>query len=406
MPTLTYTARTLDGVLTAGRIRADDEQSARNSLFEKGLEPLSIQPLDAPQWSLSFPRLFRRVNTKTLVTVTGQIALMLKTGTSIVESLKALAEQTSGDTVSDVLSSVVDEVSGGASLGDALSEHPDVFGDFYISAVKAGEMTGELAETFERLQLHLQKRLNSRNNIITALIYPAIVTVLAIGAVTFLVTFVLPKFVDIFQKNNVALPLPTRMLMGTSTILTTYWYVLLALGIVLPIVTFLYVKSPRGSLVVDRLILRMPLLGSLTNLVQSSALLRSLGTLLGAGVPLIESLAVAQDVCKNKIFKAFVGEASTGVLQGETLTSSFVSSPLISPTIKQMVATGERSGNLALVMNSVSEHLDEAADKQMKRLSALFEPMVIVVMGIAVGFIAVSLLLPLFRLTSAVKGAQ
>jgi type IV pilus assembly protein PilC len=241
---------------------------------------------------------------------------------------------------------------------------------------------------------------------LTALIYPVITCCLAIVAVIFMVTFVLPKFVDIFSKSNVPLPLPTRMLMGISGFVTSYWYILLAAMIGIITAIYLALKNPVGSRLFDRLILWLPGVGDVAGTVQSSLLLRTLGTLLQAGVPLVDSLAVAKDACKNSLFKDFVASVTSGVLQGEDLASNFAKSEIMSPSIKAMVGTGERTGNLPMVLNSIADHLDSIADKQAKRLSAVFEPAAIIVMGGVIGFIAVSVLFPLFRLTAAVKGAS
>ena len=348
--------------------------------------------------------LLRPVNARTLALITGQLALMLRTGNSLVDSLTAIAEQTSQPRVAEILEAIAQDVTGGSTLSAALARHPRVFDGFYVSAVTAGESTGTLAEVFNRIETHLQKRLATRGSLLTALIYPAIITVMAISAVIFIVTFVMPKFVDIFEKSGVALPLPTRMLMGMSHFMISYWYIAIAATIAIASGIYLYIKSPGGSRAMDGFVLVVPGIGEVSAMVQSSLMLRTLGTLLDAGVPLVEALDVAKDACKNSYFKAFVDDVAASVIRGEGLARCFAESDIMSPSIKTMVATGERTGNLPVVFNSIADHLDEMADKQTKRLSTLFEPAAIAAMGIMIGFIAISVLFPLFRLTTTVKG--
>ena len=403
MPRIHYIARTLTGDRVEGNVRASSEQDARDKLSRDGLEVLEIRSEQGREKSVhGEPSL--SVRTSSLVAMTGQLALMLETGTALVDSIEALEKQSSDTRLTVVLRTLAHEVSGGSTLASALAKHPRVFDGFYISAVQAGEASGSLADVFKRLEVYLQKRLDLRMNIVTALIYPIIVSILAIVAVVFILTFVLPKFVTIFERSGVLLPLPTRMLMGLSSFIVSYWYLLLLAiaGIVTGI--YFYVKSPKGSLMIDWLILQLPILGSLARMIQSTVLLRTMGTLLDAGVTLVDTLDIAQSACRNSLFRQFARDISKNVVRGQDLASSFDESDLVSPTIKQMVRTGEQTGTLAPVLNSVCDHLDAAVDKQTKRLSAIFEPMIIIVMGIVIGFIAVSVLLPLFRLSRAAKG--
>jgi type IV pilus assembly protein PilC len=406
MPKMHYVARTLVGERIEGDLRAADERDLREQLSLRGLEILSVQESGGRKTRAARAAAAgsKRVKLKILTEETGQLALMLRAGTSLVDCLDALAEQSNDERMTDVLQSVAGEVTGGSSLAVALASHPRVFDGFYVSSVRAGEASGNMAEVFGRLESYLQKRLELRGNIITSLIYPVIIMILAVAAVTFMITFVLPKFVGIFERSGVLLPLPTRMLMGISSFVVSYWYLLIGGGVAIGVAVYYYAKSSKGSRVMDRLVLHLPIIGPVANTVQSAVLLRSLGTLMGAGVPLVETLEVAVESCKNTLFQQFVRDITAGVVQGEDLASNFAKSDLMLPSTKQMVRTGERTGTLATVFDAVADHLEDNAERQMKRLSALFEPLILIVMGVVIGFIAVSVLLPLFRLTSAARG--
>lgn len=356
-------------------------------------------------FQMTLPALpFRPVGTKKLAELTGQLALMLRTGTPLIESIEALRTQTQDERLLNILDSIKGEISGGSTLAKALSAHPRVFDGFYVNAIEAGEASGLLADVFTRLEVFLRKRVEIRSNIVTALIYPAIIGVIATLAVTFVIIFVLPKFIRIFEKAGVALPVPTRMLLAFSGFAADYWYILLAAVVALPPALFFFLKSARGSRIFDFLLLRLPLVGSLTQMIESSLLLRTLGTLLGSGVGLMGALLVARNASRNSFFRDFVDDVSLGVTRGGALTIGFEKSDLMAPSVKAMVATGERTGSLALVMNEVADYLDIEADRRMKRLSALVEPLMIIIMGVVVGFIAISILMPLFQLSGLAAG--
>ena len=412
MPRMHYTARTLAGKIVEGRARADNEQALRNRLSARGLEVLEVRgPAKAAsitsakaRSSQAHVRFYNRVRSRAVASVTGQLALMLRTGTPLLQSMEALAYQIDDERLSDILGAVAAEVRGGSSLAEALASHPAAFDTFYVSTVKAGEASGTLPEAFKRLEEHMQKRAEIRSNVVTALIYPIIVSVLAAACVTVVVTFVVPRFVEVFEGAGVVLPLPTRMLVAFSDFIITRWYVVAGIAFSLPVAVYFTLTSERGSRFRDMVVLEIPLVGALANTVMSSGLLRTLGTLMGSGVSLVESLQIARETCRNGRFSAFVDSVMNGIVRGEDLTSNFARSDLMSPAIKQMVATAEQTGALAEVLTAVADHLDDVAAKQLKKLSAVFEPLIIVAMGVVVGFIAVSVLLPMFRLTSAAHG--
>ncbi len=410
MPTLAYTARTLTGEMREGKIRAANEHEARNSLSAQGLEPIELSTVaqavqDKSQANTISGGFFKPFSLATLANFTAQLALMLRTGTALLEGLDALAKQAHTDRARRLIEDIRNRVRGGATLTDAMAAHPAVFEPFYVSSVRAGEASGKLVEVFKRIEEYLQQRLEIRTRITTALIYPAIITSLAISAVAFILTFVLPRFITVFERSGVALPVPTRILMAFSYSAVTYWYLWIAGIATVVIGTYLFVKTPSGRRTVDFLMLRLPVLGPLTNSLQTAALMRSLGTLLNAGVPLVQALEVARDSCGNGAFRQLVEELIARVVSGGDMASVIRHNPLISPSIQQMVITGEKSGALAEVMTAIANHLDDDADKQIKRLMAMFEPIVLIGMGVMVGFIAVSVLLPLFRLTAAARGA-
>lgn len=415
MPLIEYKAKGMDGKVVEGRLRAHDEGAARVKLSRKGLEVQSISFLSentkAPteesktaSTATSFlSGFFKPVSTKQLREITSQLALLLETGTPLSQSLEALSEQADSDNVADFLAEIHHSVSGGATLTQALSEHPRVFGTFYISAVKAGEASGKLTDVFRRLEIDMAKREVMLGKLRGALIYPMVLLVLASCAVIFLVTVVLPKFSEMFLSSGVSMPGPTQFLMDSVEFGGTYWYAVIP-GLVLPPILFvMFCQSARGKPLYDRAVFSIPVVGGMTRTVQCSAFMRILSTLLGSGVPLLESLGVAQEACTNLEFRKAVKEMELGVLRGESFSHNLSKSDLFSPSLKQMIATGEKTGSLAKVMSKLADYLDDQAQSKMQKMTTLFEPLIIIVMGGLVGFIVVSLVMALFKMNTVVN---
>ena len=385
--------RTRDQAIAAARQRVAERAAARTSArARRQRRKASRKPF------------LGRVSGADLRAFTGQLGLMLDTGTPLSEALDALARQTTRPRLAKALGQVHREVNGGTPLSEALDSHPAIFSDFYMATVRAGEATGTLTEVFQRLETHIYKREALLNSVRSALTYPTILVLLASSAVLFLLSFVLPKFQTIFSAHAALLPLPTRILLDTAAHFRENWY-----WVALSVVTLLtsarrYVTSRHGKPVVDRVVLALPVVGRLVKRIQTAVLLRMVGAMLEAGVELLDAMDVAQRACSNSRFRKLVTDVSAGILQGKSLAEGFAKSPLISPTVKQMIATGEKSGALSTVMTKMADYLDEQAEHQLKRLSTLFEPMVIIGMGAVIGYIALAVLLPLFKLSSAVRG--
>jgi type IV pilus assembly protein PilC len=406
MPRIAYQARTLTGEVVEGSLKAHDTDEMRIILSRKGLDLIDFTEEAADlREGPSIPAIGwrRSVRGTALAAVTGQIALMLETGTTVIEALDAVAQQTDDPKLEEALRVVSAEVQAGSSLATSLSAHPLAFNRYYVSAVQTGESSGTLPEVFKRLEEELLKRESVKASIRAAMVYPVILTVLATVAVIFMVTYVLPKFTAIFEQSGVMLPAPTRILLAISAAFSSYWYIIILVFVASIVSLRLYFSSERGTAQWDALILKAPVVGPLAMAIHSSLLLRMLGTLLEAGVPLVETLTIAQGVCANGRFKTLLSNATTRIIRGEPFADSMSETDLFTPATKQMLATGERTGRLPFVMNKMADRLDVMSDMRMKRLSAVVEPLIIIVMGVVIGFIAVSLLLPLFKLTSAMR---
>jgi len=344
-----------------------------------------------------------RVPAKQLVLVTSQLSLMLETGNTVSESLNVLSKQTEGTKIGDALERVSSNVAGGKTLAASFGEEATVFSRLFVSAIRAGETSGRLAEVFKQLEVHTTKRAELRENIRSALTYPAILSVLLFGVVVFAVTFVLPRFTAIFEGAGVVLPLATRFLMAVSKYARRYWYLIPAglasggFGI------WSFMRTERGKNLVDRLLLRIPVLATLVKSISTSSLTRTLGMLLDAGVPMTESIEVAKESVGSHSFRRFMGEIERSVLQGDGFSVPWRDSELVTPVDQQMVQTAERTGSLPVVMTRLADYHDDQTDIKLKRLTSIMEPMFIAIMGAFVGLVAMAVLLPLFKMASALK---
>jgi type IV pilus assembly protein PilC len=345
-----------------------------------------------------------KLNGRELEWLTAQLALMLETGTTIVDAVHALAEQTQNATLEQMLNEIEGSLANGASFPEALSYHPETFSRYYLASVRAGDSVGELPQVFRRLEDTLQRRRSLMHNIKSAITYPSIITGLAVVAVVFIIAFVLPKFAKLYAQQSVALPLPTRLLLGISGIVQSHWpLLLLALaGTVAGMVYLL--RAGRFKPARDAFWLRVPFIGDCIREFELSRMTRVTGMLLQSGIPLVEALEVASHTASNHIYATTLRRMVRNLMQGESFASCIAGAGIIPPSIRQMICTGERSGALTRVMFKIADHLDDNSEKKLKRVSVILEPLIIIVLGVVIGFIALSLLLPLFKLTSVVKG--
>lgn len=344
-----------------------------------------------------------RVPAKQLVLVTSQLSLMLETGNTVSESLHVLSKQTEGTKIGDALEKVASNVAGGKTLAASFGDQATVFPRLFVSALRAGETSGRLAEVFKQLEVHMTKRAELRESIRSALTYPAILSVLLFGVVVFAVTFVLPRFTAIFEGAGVVLPLATRFLMAVSKYARRYWYLIPAAAILGPFGIWSFMRTDRGKNLVDRLLLRLPVLATLVKSISTSSLARTLGMLLDAGVPMTESIEVAKESVGSHSFRRFMGRIERSVLQGDGFAVPWRDSELVTPVDQQMVQTAERTGSLPVVMTRLADYHDDQTDIKLKRLTSIMEPMFIAIMGAFVGLVAMAVLLPLFKMASALK---
>ncbi len=342
------------------------------------------------------------VSAKDRMFFTERLALLLETGGALQPSLLALKEQTDNVHLSAVIGDLSDEVLGGKPFSRALARHPEVFSLTYVNLVGASEQGGFMHRVLTQLQQMEEKSEKLRSTLFAAFSYPAFLLCFSFAVVCFILVVVFPKFGNLFQSIYDQLPITTRFLMAGSDILRTYWIALIAGGAGMLLVVFRWLKSEGGKEVIDRLKLKIPGLKQLFVQVYMIHMLRVMGLSLVNGVSVVDALKSCREVVDNNLFRRFMADIEHGVDEGRGLAAGFEQAAFVPSMVRQMIRTGEESGNLAVVMERIADFYERDLEKKIQVVSKIAEPLMLLVMGVLVGVIVSSLILPIFKLSKAV----
>jgi general secretion pathway protein F len=393
---------TTEGKNVNGIRNADSVRTLQGILRKEGIFPTEIsQQADErakAAGEIDIKRFTRRVSTRELAVVTRQLATLLHAGVTLVESLTAIVDQTENESLKLVLSQVKQRVNEGASLADAMGQHPRVFPELYCNMIRAGETSGALDVVLTRLADFTESQARLRSKIIGALTYPAIMVLVGLGIMGILLVAVIPQITKIFEDRKAVLPLPTKILLGTANFITGYWWLILTVLVLSVFALIRYVKTDRGRAKWDRFKLDMPIVGKLLRMLAISRFSKTLSTLLKSGVPLLGAMGIVRNIVNNRILAEAIDDARTSIKEGESIAAPLKRSGEFPPLVIHMIAVGERSGQLEEMLNNVAESYQEQAETRINALMTLLEPLMIVMMGGAVGFMVVSILLPIMQL--------
>lgn len=401
MPRYTYTAIDADGKKTKGTVTAESPYFARKQLRVRNIHPTSITELGAADEGKSaIASMFSRTSKKQIIDFTRQMATLLKSGIKLTEALSVLTMQAPDTGFKNILNDIRDRVVTGESLTDAMKDYSDYFDVIYVSMVRVGEVTGSLGEVFATIASFMGKRQRVESKIITAMVYPVILLLGAIGVVLILTTFVIPKIGAQLVAARQELPWITKQLMNVSYIMTSWWVLVVIAGLV-GIVWALrrFFRTRRGALLRDRFLLSLPMFGPLIKQRVVARFASTLSTLLGSGLSMAESLRVVAEVTGNMLMKHAVEQARERILAGADIATPLRDSGVIDPSIAHMVTVGEKSGELENMLKNVSDGLEESTDIVIERLSAAIEPVIIVIIAVIVGIIALAIMLPILRIS-------
>lgn len=391
-----YSAKDNEGNTKKGMADAANQQLAIGALADKGLKVISIKE----RKQLAFMSILNRVKAKDVVIFSRQFAVMISANIPIVQALKVLIDQTENITLKMIVSEIADEVSGGSKLSDALAKRKKIFSQFYVSVVRAGETSGKLDEVLNYLADEMEKDYDMMHKIRGAMIYPVFVLV-GLGVVgSVMMVWVVPKLTGIIAETGGELPIATRILMGVSGFMQGYWWLIL-IGIVGLIVGFkYYVRIPAGRHQVDYLKLKAPIFGPLFQKIALVRFTRSLKTLIAGGVAIASSLQIAADVVGNSVYKDLIERTKEAVEGGNSISSVFVMSDEIPSMVSQMLAVGEKTGKLDIILDRVTDFYSREISNTVANLVTLMEPLIMVLMGIGVGLMVAAIIMPMYNMAN------
>ncbi len=404
MPVFVYRARDNTGKQVKGLMQAHSVGELSKKLTDLGYLITDITEQKGPIINLKgFQDKFTRIKIDDIIMINIQLANMIASGLTLLTSLRTLIKQIENRYLKRVIEDVHRSVEMGSTFSDAVAKHSKVFSPLFVNMIRAGEASGTLDVVLNRLAKFAEADAELRQKVKAAFIYPIILVVVGSMVVIFMITFVLPTFVEIFTKAGIPLPLPTRVLRAISIILRKYSYLVLAVGCGLAFAFKSYVKTSMGKLQFDRFMLKIPVVGLLIRKIAIARFTRTLATLISSGVPILQALGIVEKVVGNEVISRVIKSVHDGVSKGEKIAQPLKISEEFPADTIQMIAVGEETGNLDGMLNKISDFYEVSINYSIKRLTALLEPVFLVIMGAVVGFIVSSLLLPMFDLMKTIQ---
>jgi type II secretory pathway component PulF len=402
-----YKAVGRDGATLNETIDASDAAEAMDNLRRQGIFVSEIAPASDAAVKASDPtkhRVSGRKRLTHLVNFTRQIAVLVSSGTPLVQALVSLERQATDKQWHAVLEKLRVLVEEGASLSAAMEQFPQYFDPICRSLISAGESSGKLEPMLDRLAKLVRKQLQIRNAITGAMVYPTLLIFIAIGVMVVMLTFVLPRFAGLFATLDTPLPPTTKLVMWMSDAVRGYWWaILIGLGAAGAALKF-WLASPAGKLAFDQFSVKAPIFGVIVRSFATARIARLIGVQIDSHVPLLEALALTKSATGNSLYAQLIASAEDAATRGQPISVAFTDSPLINPSVAEALRSGEQTGQVASLLLNIADFLDEENDTTVRSLTSIIEPIILIVLGVIVGFLAISMFLPLFDLTSAVQG--
>ena len=401
MPAFTYTARALNGDLKTATIEAPNRDEVVAQLRKQRLNVVKID--EAKAAANTTKKKAGKISMRDIVIFTRQFSTMINAGLPLVQALDILAKQSENKALKDVTLAVVFDVESGHTVADALRKHPKAFTELYVNMVAAGEAGGILDTILMRLATFMEKNDALVRKVKGAMIYPGVIMSVAAIAIVVLLIFVIPTFEKMFASVGLALPLPTRVVIGASKFLQGYWWVVIAVVVVGFRMGKKYYATPDGKLAIDRLMLKAPVLGDVLRKSAVSRFTRTLGTLIGSGVSILDGLEITAKTSGNRVIQDAIMESRASIAGGETISAPLQKSAVFPPMVISMISVGEQTGGLDEMLSKIADFYDEEVDAAVSGLLAMMEPLMIVFLGVVVGGMVVAMYLPIFDMINAVQ---
>ncbi|HLO39553.1 MAG TPA: type II secretion system F family protein [Phycisphaerales bacterium] len=408
MATYRYQARNPQGQTQTGTLAAENAATAATLLRNQGMHVLSLSPVLGGAGGASLLERFRDLNSgkpseKHVLDFTTQLAVMIRAGINLRSALEGIAEQTEHRGFRKIIATIKNDVESGRQFSEAIAKYPKLFNPLYINMVRASEVSGAFSKMLDRIAGYIAQSIETRKMVIGAAIYPGIIGTLAVGVTVFLLTFVLPKFKTVFEGKEDVLPWATTFLMSLSANMVAYWYYIVgAIALVFGGI-YAFTRTEVGSFWVDRLKLTIPVVKAMFRCLYISRSLQTMGQLINAGVPMLDTLAITGDISGNAIFRGLWKRVYTNVKQGKKITQALAKDNTLPRAVTQMISAGEESGKLGEVLDEISAFYARELKDKIKAVTGMIEPIMILAMGTVVGFIAMAIILPIFKMSQIVK---
>lgn len=390
-----YTVKDKDGKILKGVVEAESKEKLIENFHKEGYVIFSI----AESQKKSKGKIRGRVKTDELVIFSRQFTTLIESGISAVEAVSILRDQVSSAYFKNILAIILRDIKEGASLSGAFVKHPKVFPEIYTSMVEAAEVSGNLPEILERVSVYLEKSSALKKKIMSAMYYPIIIVLLAIGITSFMMFKIVPTFKGIFDMLGGKLPLPTLILIGVSEFLKKYTVVVVVFLIIGAIGFKKYISTPKGARRYHKFLMKLPVIGDLVRKIAIARFARTFATLIRSGVPVIKCLEIVAKTSGNKIMEDAVMESRKFIQEGQSISAPLEKTSIFPPMVTKMIAVGEKSGRLEAMLSKVAQFYEEQTDAMVSGLSSILEPLIIVFLGVVVGGIVVSLFLPIIKIT-------
>ncbi len=402
-----YQVRGTDGRTSVGTIAAENALTAASNLRAQGQQVLQLVPINQTGQSLADK--LKALNQGTgptqrdVLNFTTQLAVMIRAGISIRAAIEGIAEQSENMKFRKILFQIKQDVEAGKQFSEALAKHPRQFNALYVNMVRASEMSGSFSHMLDRIASYTAQQLETRAMVIGAMIYPCVILSLAVSVTIFLLTFVLPRFAAVFEGKEAVMPWPTRFLMALSAFMVDWWWAVLIAMVGGVVGLVIFGRTDLGARWFDKLKLTLPLFKKMFRALYISRSLHTMGELVNAGVPMLDTLLITGDISGNWFFKRLWQSVYAAVKTGKKIAHPLQKSPLLPRSVVQMVAAGEESGKLGEVLDEVSTYYTKQLKETIKTVTSMIEPIMIMLMGGVVGFIAMAIILPIFKLSTLVK---
>lgn len=381
----------------SGVITADSAEAVRLQLRRQKITPTTIKKR-MKDIQITIPGMAHRISERDIVVFTRTFSTMVDAGLPLVQCLEILSQQTENPVFSKAISDIGQSVESGSTYADALRKHPKIFDELYCNMVEAGETGGILDTILNRLAAYMEKAISLKRQVKSAMVYPTVIISVAIGVVTFLMYAVIPTFGKIFTSLGSTLPLPTKIVITASDFVRDYLVVITIGAIALFYGIKYFAKTEKGSRVVDAFLLKLPVFGQLLRKVAVAKFTRTLGTLISSGVPILEALEITAKTAGNKVIEDAVMKTRVSISEGKTISEPLSATDVFPPMVIQMIAVGESTGALDAMLDKIADFYDEEVDISVSNLTQMLEPMLMVFLGVSVGFIVVAMYLPMFKL--------